>query len=115
MDIPSSEYDFGYEELLLLDSYYTSSFFSCPAGNSSHLSPPRFTNDDLETAKEIYKPLMPQGDDALDKTLVQGGPDRAVFTRDFGRHWDFSRGYRGKRIDLENGWKMDLWMWPIYR
>ena len=35
--------------------------------------PPSFTNDDLETAKEIYKPLMPQGDDALDKTLVQGG------------------------------------------
>lgn len=32
-----------------------------------------FTNDDLETAKEIYKPLMPQGDNALDKTLVQGG------------------------------------------
>jgi hypothetical protein len=40
--------------------------------------PPSFTNDDLETAKEIYKPLMPQGDNALDKTLVQGGAVRIV-------------------------------------
>mmetsp|Transcript_41215 Transcript_41215/g.92978 ORF Transcript_41215/g.92978 Transcript_41215/m.92978 type:complete len:175 (-) Transcript_41215:56-580(-) len=32
-----------------------------------------FTNDDLETAKEIYKPLVPQGDNSLDKSLVQGG------------------------------------------
>mmetsp|Transcript_34704 Transcript_34704/g.63024 ORF Transcript_34704/g.63024 Transcript_34704/m.63024 type:complete len:176 (+) Transcript_34704:380-907(+) len=32
-----------------------------------------FTNDDLETAKEIYKPLMPEGENAMDKTLVQGG------------------------------------------
>mmetsp|Transcript_41309 Transcript_41309/g.76867 ORF Transcript_41309/g.76867 Transcript_41309/m.76867 type:complete len:175 (-) Transcript_41309:123-647(-) len=32
-----------------------------------------YTNDDLETAKEIYKPLMPKGDNAMDKTLVQGG------------------------------------------
>lgn len=31
------------------------------------------TNDDLEKAKDIYKPLMPTGDDAMDKTLVQGG------------------------------------------
>ncbi|CAE7491708.1 unnamed protein product [Symbiodinium necroappetens] len=35
--------------------------------------PGLFTNDDLETAKEIYKPLMPQGDNSFDKTLVQGG------------------------------------------
>lgn len=32
-----------------------------------------FTNDDLEAAKEIYKPLMPQGDNQMDLTLVQGG------------------------------------------
>eukprot|EP00931_Biecheleriopsis_adriatica_P092597 TRINITY_DN66397_c0_g1_i1.p1 TRINITY_DN66397_c0_g1~~TRINITY_DN66397_c0_g1_i1.p1 ORF type:complete len:177 (+),score=42.57 TRINITY_DN66397_c0_g1_i1:367-897(+) len=32
-----------------------------------------FTNDDLETAKEMYKPLMPSGENAMDKTLVQGG------------------------------------------
>mmetsp|Transcript_104918 Transcript_104918/g.306435 ORF Transcript_104918/g.306435 Transcript_104918/m.306435 type:complete len:127 (-) Transcript_104918:55-435(-) len=31
------------------------------------------TNDDLEKAKEIYRPLMPTGEDALDKSLVQGG------------------------------------------
>jgi len=31
------------------------------------------TNDDLEEAVKIYKPLTPQGDGALDKTLVQGG------------------------------------------
>lgn len=31
------------------------------------------TNDDLEKAKEIYKPLMPTGDDAMDKTMIQGG------------------------------------------
>mmetsp|Transcript_66061 Transcript_66061/g.213056 ORF Transcript_66061/g.213056 Transcript_66061/m.213056 type:complete len:175 (-) Transcript_66061:32-556(-) len=31
------------------------------------------TNDDLEQAKEIYKPLVPQGENSLDKTLVQGG------------------------------------------
>ena len=35
--------------------------------------PGLFTNDDLETAKEIYKPLMPEGDNSFDKTLVQGG------------------------------------------
>lgn len=32
-----------------------------------------WTNDDLETAKTIYKPLMPKGNDAMDLTLVQGG------------------------------------------
>lgn len=31
------------------------------------------TNDDLEKAKEIYKPLMPEGDDVMDKTMIQGG------------------------------------------
>mmetsp|Transcript_31567 Transcript_31567/g.87026 ORF Transcript_31567/g.87026 Transcript_31567/m.87026 type:complete len:175 (+) Transcript_31567:428-952(+) len=31
------------------------------------------TNDDLERAKEIYKPLMPPGEDAMDKSMVQGG------------------------------------------
>ena len=35
--------------------------------------PGLYTNDDLEAAKEIYKPLMPKGDNSLDKTLVQGG------------------------------------------
>lgn len=34
---------------------------------------PLWTNDDLEAAKEIYKPLMPQGDNTMDLTLVQGG------------------------------------------
>lgn len=32
-----------------------------------------YTNDDLEAAKEIYKPLLPQGENVMDKTLVQGG------------------------------------------
>jgi len=32
-----------------------------------------FTNDDLEAAKLIYKPLMPGGENSVDKTLVQGG------------------------------------------
>lgn len=31
------------------------------------------TNDDLEEATTIYKPLMPEGDNSFDKTLVQGG------------------------------------------
>mmetsp|Transcript_132759 Transcript_132759/g.297031 ORF Transcript_132759/g.297031 Transcript_132759/m.297031 type:complete len:181 (+) Transcript_132759:293-835(+) len=49
-----------------------------------------FTNDDLEAAKEIYKPLLPKGDNSLDKTLVQGGVfvfdgDQEVF-----RHRDTS-------------------------
>mmetsp|Transcript_94929 Transcript_94929/g.247774 ORF Transcript_94929/g.247774 Transcript_94929/m.247774 type:complete len:109 (+) Transcript_94929:403-729(+) len=34
---------------------------------------PLFTNDDLEAAKDIYKPLMPQGDNVLDLSLVLGG------------------------------------------
>lgn len=32
-----------------------------------------YTNDDLEAATKIYKPLMPTGDMVMDKTLVQGG------------------------------------------
>eukprot|EP00418_Pyrodinium_bahamense_P077270 CAMPEP_0179054710 /NCGR_PEP_ID=MMETSP0796-20121207/22928_1 /TAXON_ID=73915 /ORGANISM="Pyrodinium bahamense, Strain pbaha01" /LENGTH=157 /DNA_ID=CAMNT_0020751345 /DNA_START=114 /DNA_END=587 /DNA_ORIENTATION=- len=31
------------------------------------------TNDDLEMAKELYRPLLPQGEDAMDKSLIQGG------------------------------------------
>lgn len=31
------------------------------------------TNDDLESAYTIYKPLMPTGEDATDKTMIQGG------------------------------------------
>jgi len=32
-----------------------------------------WTNDDLEAAKEIYKPLMPKGEDSMDLSMVQGG------------------------------------------
>lgn len=32
-----------------------------------------YTNDDLETAKEMYKPLLPQGDNQMDLSLVLGG------------------------------------------
>mmetsp|Transcript_1187 Transcript_1187/g.2508 ORF Transcript_1187/g.2508 Transcript_1187/m.2508 type:complete len:175 (+) Transcript_1187:366-890(+) len=31
------------------------------------------TNDDLEQATKIYKPLLPQGEKSFDLTLVQGG------------------------------------------
>lgn len=32
-----------------------------------------YTNDDLEAAKGIYKPLMPQGENSMDLSMVQGG------------------------------------------
>eukprot|EP00439_Symbiodinium_sp_Y106_P044251 s4615_g5.t1 len=54
--------------------------------------PGLFTNDDLETAKEIYKPLMPQGDNSFDKTLVQGGVLVFNGQKQIYRHRDTSVG-----------------------
>jgi len=50
------------------------------------------TNDDLEAAKDIYKPLTPQGDDALDKTMVQGGVVAFQGTTQVFKHRDTSVG-----------------------
>lgn len=50
------------------------------------------TNDDLEEAVKLYKPLMPQGDDALDKTLVQGGVFAFEGDRQIFKHLDSSVG-----------------------
>lgn len=50
------------------------------------------TNDDLEKAKEIYKPLMPTGDDAMDKTMIQGGALAFDGRRQLFKHRDTSVG-----------------------
>lgn len=50
------------------------------------------TNDDLEAAKDIYKPLMPQGQDVMDKTLVQGGALAFKGTTQVFEHKDCSVG-----------------------
>jgi len=50
------------------------------------------TNDDLEEAVKIYKPLTPQGDNALDKTMVQGGVLAFEGDKQFFKHRDTSVG-----------------------
>ncbi|CAE8606262.1 unnamed protein product [Polarella glacialis] len=58
--------------------------------------PNLFTNDDLEAAKEIYKPLMPTGDGAMDKTLVQGGVLVFRGPQQMYQHLDTSVGVHGE-------------------
>lgn len=50
------------------------------------------TNDDLEQAVKIYKPLMPEGDDTFDKTLVQGGVYAFEGEKQIFKHRDTSVG-----------------------
>ncbi|CAK0834579.1 unnamed protein product, partial [Prorocentrum cordatum] len=50
------------------------------------------TNDDLESVYKIYKPLMPAGEDATDKTMVQGGTLAFDGRRQLFEHRDSSVG-----------------------
>lgn len=50
------------------------------------------TNDDLEEAVKIFKPLAPKGDGALDKVLVQGGVYAFEGDRQIFKHLDTSVG-----------------------
>mmetsp|Transcript_14964 Transcript_14964/g.41088 ORF Transcript_14964/g.41088 Transcript_14964/m.41088 type:complete len:98 (-) Transcript_14964:131-424(-) len=50
------------------------------------------SNDDLDTAKDMYKPLMPTGGDATDLTMVQGGAFAFKGTQELYKHRDTSVG-----------------------
>lgn len=58
--------------------------------------PNTVTNDDLEKAKEIYKPLMLQGENALDKSLIQGGVFAFRGQEPLLEHRDASVGVHGE-------------------
>lgn len=61
---------------------------------------PLYTNDDLEAAKDIYKPLMPQGEKVLDKTLVQGGMFAFKGKQEVFQHKDASVGVHAELADV---------------
>lgn len=50
------------------------------------------TNDDLEQALKIYKPLMPDGEKSFDLSLVQGGAFAFRGEQELFRHRDTSVG-----------------------
>jgi hypothetical protein len=59
-----------------------------------------YTNDDLEAATKIYKPLMPQGEQVMDKTLVQGGVVVFQGNQQVFMHKDISVGVHAELSDV---------------
>lgn len=71
---------------------------------------PLYTNDDLEAAKDIYKPLMPQGDQVMDKTLVQGGVVVFQGNQEVFMHKDSSVGVHAELSDVLEA--VNKWVFP---